>query len=183
MIKWITFYQGLLKKILLIKPDNIFIIQEETPLMFRKWKQQLIYGSNSFPLHAICTWNLIQNKLSITAPNHKVPWTVLSISLKRNGSRQDNMVWRKKMFPELLTTSKFKHKATQTLNREEKTCEKLKILIEKSKILKEWCYYVGNYPYIYVIATILSLVKGKVEMHGKLLLQNFSSCSLFYSGC
>ena len=30
------------KAFLLIKPDNIFIIPEETPLMFCKWKQRLM---------------------------------------------------------------------------------------------------------------------------------------------
>ena len=45
--------------------DNIFIIQEETPLDVPEVKTTT-YGSNSFTLHAIRTWNFFQNKLSIT---------------------------------------------------------------------------------------------------------------------
>ena len=53
-----------------------------------------------------------------------------------------SLVWfGKKKFPDLLATSNvkwIKQKATQTPSTEaEKTCEKLMILIEKSKILEE----------------------------------------------
>ena len=40
-------YQEFLKKHLLIKPDNILKIQEETLLMFRKWKQRLMVPTHS----------------------------------------------------------------------------------------------------------------------------------------
>ena len=51
------------------------------------------------------------------------------------------MVWKKIIFPDLLTTASvrwIKQKATQTPSRKVgKNCEKLIILIEKSKILEK----------------------------------------------
>ena len=41
------------EKNLLIKPDNMFIIQEETPLMFRKLKQQLTVPPHSHYLQFV----------------------------------------------------------------------------------------------------------------------------------
>ena len=65
----------------------------------------------------------------------------LTIPLGQNGSRQDNMVQKKIIFPDLLTMASvrwIKQKATQTpVRKEKKTCEKLMILIEKSKIMEK----------------------------------------------
>ena len=84
-------------------------------------------------------------------------WSVLSLYSLRfllDEMVQDKIIWfGKKKFPNLLTTSNkrwIKQKTTQKPSREaEKTCEKLMILIEKSKILEQKLYCVGNYLYSY----------------------------------
>ena len=61
--------------------DNIFIIQEETPLDVPEVKTTT-YGSNSFTLHVIRTWNFFfQNKLGTTTslPNLLTPNKFLEV--------------------------------------------------------------------------------------------------------
>ena len=69
----------------------------------------------------------------------------VTIPPRKNGSRQDKTI----IFPNYLTTASvrwIKQKATRAPGRiAEKTCEKLMILIEKSKILKKQLYCVGDY--------------------------------------
>ena len=63
-----------------------------------------------------------------------------TIPLGQNGSRQDNMVRKKIIFPDLLTTSnvRWNNIGTQAPSRKaEKTYEKLIILIEESEIIAE----------------------------------------------
>ena len=74
-------------------------------------------------------------------PLNHIVLEFVNIPLGQNSSRQDNMVWKKIIFPDLLTAASvrwIKQKATQTPGRKvEKNCEKLIILIEKSKILEK----------------------------------------------
>ena len=57
-----------------------------------------------------------------------------TIPLGQNGSRQDNMVRKKIIFPDLLTTSNVRW---NNIGTQAKTYEKLIILIEKSEIIAE----------------------------------------------
>ena len=74
-------------------------------------------------------------------PLNRIVLKSVTIPLGQNSSRQGNMISKINFFPDLLTTSNvrsIKQKAIQTPSREaEKTCEKLIILIEKSKTLGE----------------------------------------------
>ena len=78
-------------------------------------------------------------------PLNRIVLEFVNIPLEKNGSRQDKTI----IFPNYLTTASvrwIKQKATQASGRiAEKTCEKLMILIEKSKILEKQLYCVGNY--------------------------------------
>ena len=144
-----------------------------------------------------------KDQLQCTKPLGPLNYIILeffTIPVGQNGSRQDNIVWKKIISPSLLTMASMrwiKEKATQTPGRKaEKTCEKLMILIEKSKILEKKLYYVkaektceklmilreerdnGKVALLCwellsykPLATIFSLVQGKVEMHGKLFLR------------
>ena len=78
------------------------------------------------------------------------------------------MVRKKVLFPDLLTTSNvrwinIKQNASYTKpsSKAENTYEKLMILIEKIKILRESLYCFGNYAYIGHSCNFKALHKGK----------------------
>lgn len=85
-----------------------------------------------------------------------------------HGSIKDNMVRKKLLFPDLLTTSNVRWinieqnaSYTKPSSKAENTYEKLMILIEKIKILRQSLYCFGNYAYIGHSYNFKPLHKGK----------------------